>query len=169
MAVNNALALYFKIANLLYRCCWFIAFAVSSLLLSACETTGASPSFFKINALNSGPSGQVMAQMECDRTNPETGTCLSYGTSLEVQFEKLHDEHRYSAMLQRGKCGSDVRVVSKVAFRSIEFEPSEGILADIFVEEPIHKFLTRGNSIAVYDKRLRKKVACGNLQTDRIW
>ena len=140
-----------------------------TLLLNGCEGTGATPSFFPVKPVNSKISGQVMADMACIHSNPESGKCSSYGTALEVQFQMLHEPAVYVAVIQHGRCSKPGAVISRVPLRTVEDEPSEGILGDALVDEPIHTFLTAGNSAALYDRNLKRVVACGDLLTDRVF
>lgn len=141
----------------------------AALVFSACEGTGATPSFFQIKPVKSKISGQVMASMTCARTNPQSGRCISYGTSLEVQFQALHDPKTYVAVIQHGRCNGPGGAFSRVTMRTVDGERSEGIVGDTFVDEPIHKFLTAGNSAALYDRSVKRVVACGDLLTGRAF
>jgi len=140
-----------------------ISCALPLVLLVACE--GSAPSFYAINSKDSKLTGQAMLDMACIRYNSYGGNCVGYGTSIEVQFENLHNSRPYIALLRKGKCSEQqASVISRVRLRIIEFEPSEGALADFaLVDQPIHWFIQDRHSVALYDLRSKQIAACGDL------
>jgi|GEM_PF-6256376 len=135
--------------------------------LAACEGTWATPSVVTLSAVGgSRISGVALVNIRC--VEEKERVCTHNNTSVEIQFQGLHEPDRYGALVKRGTCLQPAAVITKVTFAAKTNEPSQGILGHAFLDIPIHQFLKDGYSIALVDRKGRE-VACGDMRSDRFF
>src|SRR5947199_7891501 len=91
--------------------------------------------------------------------------CTNHNTSVEIQFQGLHEPNRYGALSHLGTCLQPAAVIAKVAFTANTNAPGQGILGHAFLDIAIHHFLKDGYSISLEDSKGRE-VACGDMRSD---
>jgi hypothetical protein len=140
-----------------------VALAVT---LNACEGTWATPSIFELSPVgHSHIRGLARVDMVCVEVKERV--CTTHNTSVELQFQQLHDPGRYGAFIQRGACLQPATVITKISLSATN-EPSQGLLGHAFLDLGIHHFLKDGYSIALRNRQ-GQQVACGDIQSDRFY
>jgi|GEM_PF-4217663 len=130
--------------------------------MTGCEGTWGTPSLFTIGPLNrSNIKGIAMAHMVCTKFNTKLkndSTCHGYGTSIQVQFETLHDARPYVAIIQRGYCSSPKDILVRIHLSTNDVQASAGSQGYARLDMPITALLHNGYSAALYDKRVHHSI-----------
>ena len=145
-----------------------IALAAALLvMLAACEGTWATPSVVTISQVHgSGVNGLALVNMVCVEVRERV--CTNRSTSVEIQFQGLHEPNRFGGVIHRGTCLQPAAVIARVGFTANSNAPGQGILGHAFLDVAIHHFLKDGYSISLEDRK-GHEVACGDMRSDRFF
>lgn len=136
-------------------------------LLTGCEGTWASTNQVDLRPVG-GSHISGIAGITLDRLRLQNH--LPAGTNIEVQFRDLRDASRFVGLLQRGLCEQNTPTerISRFGLYANE-DPNEGIQGDAHVDIPIHAIMKDGYSLSLVDRKSKRTLSCGDLQTSRPW